>query len=71
MRRWLKYCSAWQFALVVGGLAFIGCVMTGAVIQWLWHGHLDFSVLLGSGTGSALAIFIISLGHRITGPQSH
>jgi NhaP-type Na+/H+ or K+/H+ antiporter len=66
VRNWLKRRPAWQFCLVVGGVVFLGAVVTGAAVQWLWHGHLDFSSLLGSATGATLGTLVIAVGYRVT-----
>jgi len=64
VRNWLKRCPAWQFALVAGGLVFLLDLAAGTAVQWLWHGHLNFSSLFGSATGATIGITVIALSDR-------
>jgi len=64
MTSWLKRCPAWQFSLVWSGLVFVGIMVAGSGVQWMWRGHLDFSALLGSAGGGTLASLIVGAGWR-------
>lgn len=68
---WLERRPTWQFALVWGGLMALTVIVGEAAVQWLWHGHLNFSYLLGSAIGVMLAASIAALGYRASKPQDH
>lgn len=44
-------------------------IVVEAAVQWLWHGHLNFSALLGSAVGVMLAAPIAALGYRASKPH--
>ena len=70
MSSWLRRCSTWQFVLCYGGIVFLATLAAGAAVQWLWHGHLDSSSLLGSAIGCTLGVSVIALWHRVNQSQT-
>ena len=70
MARWLNQCSSWQFGFTLGGGTFVLAVVVGALVQWLWHDHLDLSTLLGAATGCALATVLFGAARQANRPGS-
>lgn len=56
MTSWLKRCPTWQAVLAIGGLIFLGVGVLGALVQWFWIGHLDFSSLARVGRWSRAGV---------------
>jgi len=70
MASWLNRCSPWQCGLTLGGVTFVLVMVVGALVQWLWHGHLDLSTLLGAATGCALATVLFGAARQASRPGS-
>ena len=68
MASWLNRCPAWQFVLTLGGLVFVAAVVAGGMVQLLWHGHLNLSVLLGAAAGSTLGSVLMGAAWRVSRP---
>jgi uncharacterized membrane protein YfcA len=50
----------------------LAVVVGGAAVQWLRHGHFNFSYLLGSAVGAMLgAGLLAALARRASKPQDH
>lgn len=65
INRWLMRRPTWAYVLIAVGAAFVFSLALGAAIQVLFF-HLDVSGLLGTAVGTALAIAIVSYGHRVS-----
>ncbi|HEU5421165.1 MAG TPA: hypothetical protein VFV41_26005 [Streptosporangiaceae bacterium] len=64
MSNWMKRCPTWQLALAWGGLMAVADVVSAAASQWMSHGHLNFSALVGWAAGAMLVSPIAALGYR-------
>jgi uncharacterized membrane protein len=49
----------------------LAIIVGGAAAQWLWHGRLNLSYLLGSVAGALLVAPIAALGYRASKSQDH
>jgi hypothetical protein len=71
MSRWLEQRSTWQYALCIGGITFLAGLAAAAIAQWIWHGHVDISSLLGTAIGCALGVTVVALWRRVNQSQIH
>jgi uncharacterized membrane protein YfcA len=66
---WLDQRRPWQYALVMACVTAAAATVTLLVIQWLLHGHLNLSAVLGTAAGSMIGCFTAALGYRLTRPH--
>lgn len=70
MSRWLKQLSTSQYVLFIGGITFLACFAASAIVQAIWRGHFDISVIIGTSIGCTLGISIVALWQRVNQSQS-
>jgi CHASE2 domain-containing sensor protein len=71
MNGWLDQRRAWQYALTMACVTAAAATVTLIIIQWLLRGHLNFSAVLGTATGSLIGCFTVALGYRLTHSPHH
>lgn len=64
MSGWLKRCPTWQFVLLCDGFMVLAILIGVSAGQWLRHGYLHPSALVGAAVGSAVGTTIFAIGYR-------
>ena len=71
VNRWLDQQRAWHYALIMACVTAAAATAAAIIVQWLLHGHLNLSAVLGTAAGTMIGCFTVALGYRLARPYHH